>query len=159
VAGKAAGRPAAESPRYQPEFKASEAEPVAKPETKPAAVVVAKPAAKPETRPATAVTPEPKKTGTSASAPPAQKYEPEFKVGENEAKRPVSVSSSYTRISDAKRALKEKKLSKDEFKKVMDLLEKDKKKEIDQAKRDLKADKINKKEYKDRVDAIEKKYK
>ncbi len=140
---KVTNMPAAESPYpYQPQFTTSEPKPVVKPETKPA----------------TAVTPEPRKTGTPASAPAAQKYEPEFKVSDPETRRPAA-GSSYTRISDAKKALNEKKISKDEYKKAVSRLESDMKKEIDQAKRDLKADKINKKEYKDRVEAIEKKYK
>lgn len=113
---------------------------------------------KPETKPATTETPEPLKTGTSASAPPVQEYEPEFKVGDTEAKRPA-VDSAYTKISDAKKAYKEKKLTKDEYKKVVGRLEIAMKHETDQAKRDLKADKLNKKEYKNRIAAIEKEYK
>ena len=113
---------------------------------------------KPETKPATTETPEPLKTGTSASAPPVQEYEPEFKVGDTEAKRPA-VDSAYTKISDAKKAYKEKKLTKDEYKKVVGRLEIAMKNETDQAKRDLKADKLNKKEYKNRIAAIEKEYK
>jgi phospholipid-binding lipoprotein MlaA len=113
---------------------------------------------KPETRPATTETPEPQKTGTSASAPPVQEYEPEFKVGDTEAKRPA-VGSAYTKISDARKAYKEKKLTKDEYKKVVGRLESAMKNETDQAKRDLKADKLDKIEYKNRIAAIEKEYK
>ena len=102
---------------------------------------------------------EPKKAGSIASAPPARKYEPEFKLGDSEASRPVAADGAYARISDARKALKDNKLSKDEYKKVVAQLETMMKKEIDQAKTDYKADKISKKEYKERVAAIEKKYK
>ena len=162
---KVASAPVVESPRYQPELKTGVAEPAAKPETKPAMVVETKPLAKPEAKPAAVVATKPivkpeTRPVTQATVPPAQKYEPEFKMGENQVKPPAgaSASSSYTRTSDARKALKDKKISKDEYKKIVDRLEKSMKQEIDQAKRDYKVDRINKKEYKDRVDAIEKKY-
>lgn len=135
--------PAVASPPYQPEFMTSET----------------KPAAKPATKPAAAVATEPKKAASTASAPPARQYEPEFKLGGSEASRPVAADGLYARISDAKKALKENKLGKDEYKKVVARLETVMKKEIDQAKTEYKADKISKKEYKDRVELIEKKYK
>lgn len=144
VVAKVAETPVTESPRpSQPEFTTSEA----------------KPAAKPATKPAVTVAPEPKKAGVSAAAPPARQYEPEFKVSDSGTKQPVTANSQYARISDAKQAYKEKKLSKDEYKKVISRLEDSMKQEIDQAKRDYKADKISKKEYRDRVALIEKKYK
>ena len=148
---KVANPPVAES-TYQPPFTISESKPVAKPVTS-----EPKPVVKPETKPAT-VNPEPRKTVAPVSAPAVQKYEPEFKVSDPETKRPSAVSS-YARISDAKKALNDKKINKDDYKQAVNRLENDMKKEIDQAKRDYKADKINKKEYKDRVEAIEKKYK
>ena len=152
VIAKVANPPVAES-TYQPPFTIGESKPTPKPVTS-----EPKPVVKPETKPATAVTPEPRKTVTPASAPAAQKYEPEFKASDPETKRPAA-GSSYTRISDAKKALNDKKISKDEYKQAVNRLENDMKKEIDQAKRDYKADKINKKEYKARVEIIEKKYK
>ncbi len=135
--------PAVASPPYQPEFMTSETKPAAKPATKPVATVAT----------------EPKKAASTASAPPARQYEPEFKLDDSEARRPVAADGLYARISDAKKALKENKLGKDEYKKVVARLETVMKKEIDQAKTEYKADKISKKEYKDRVELIEKKYK
>ena len=131
--------PATPSPPYQPEFTASET--------------------KPATKPVATVAPEPKKTGSTVSAPPARQYQPEFKLSDSEARRPVAADGAYARISDARKALKENKLSKNEYKKVVAQLETVMKKEIDQAKTDYKADKISKREYRDRVAAIEKKYK
>ena len=91
VATKMAGVPLAESPpQNQPEFTSGEA----KPTTKPAAVVV----------------PEPKKAGTSVSAPTARQPQPQLKASNSETKRPVAVESPYAKISDAKKAYKEKKL-------------------------------------------------
>ena len=80
-------------------------------------------------------------------------------MSDSEARRPVAADGPYSRISDARKALKENKLSKDEYKKAVAQLETAMKKEIDQAKTDYKADKISKREYRDRVAAIEKKYK
>ena len=157
VTAKATNPPVAS---YQPPFTISEPKPVVSPVERPAPKPVTsepKPVVKPETKPA-AVTPAPRTTVVSASAPVAQKYEPEFKASDPETKRPAT-GSSYTRISDAKKALNDKKIGKDEYKKAVSRLENEMDKEIDLAKRDYKAGKINKKEYKDRVDAIEKKYK
>ena len=151
---KIANQPAAELPAtYQPPFTVNESVPSAKPETS-----EPKPVVKPEMKPATVATPEPRRIVTPASAPAAQRYEPGFNLSNPETKRPVAVSS-YTRISDAKRAYNEKKISKDEYKQAVSRLEIEIKKEVDQAKHDYKTDKINRREYKDRVEAIEKKYK
>lgn len=140
VATMVAGVPLAESPpQNQPEFTSGEA----KPATKPAAVVA----------------PEPKKAGTSVSAPPARQPQSQLKASNSETKRPLMVESPYAKISDAKKAYKEKKLTKDEYKKIVERLESSMKTEISQAKTDYKADRISKKEYKERVSAIEKKYK
>ena len=99
--------------------------------------------------------PEPKTTTTPAQPPTYQK---EFATTKTEAPV-VNQPLAYVKISDAKKALKEKKISKDQYKKIVDGLEDSMKKEVSQAKSDYKADKITKKEYKDRIEAIEKKYK
>jgi len=136
VSAKATVKPAAEAPRqYQPEFTTS------------------------ESKPAASAAPEAKQAGTSASAPPSRQYQPEFKLSGSDAKQPVAAPSAYARISDAKKAYKEKKITKDEYKKIVDRLEGSMRKEIDLAKTDYKADRISKKEYRDRVALIEKKYK
>ena len=101
------------------------------------------------------VAPETQDVGMSTAA----LYQPEFEIGDSETKRSKEAVSPYTRISDAKKAYKEKKLGKDEYKKIVNRLEDSMGKEIDQAKTDYKADKIGKKEYKTRVEAIERKYK
>jgi class 3 adenylate cyclase len=138
-----ASAPAVEAPRYQPEFKSIETEPVAKPETKPAA----------------SVAPDTKTAVKSAAAPPPRQFQQEFKLSGSEAGKPGVASSPYARISDARRALKENKLGRDEYKRVVARLETAMKTEIDQAKSDYKADRITRKEYRDRVGLIEKKYK
>ena len=148
---KVTNPPVAETP-YQPPFTISESKPAPKPVTS-----EPKPVVKPETK-LVAVNPEPRKTVAPVSAPAAQKYEQEFKASDPEIKRPA-MGGNYTRISDAKKALNDKKISKDEYKKAVSRLENEMDKEIDLVKRDYKADKINKKEYKDRVEIIEKKYK
>jgi class 3 adenylate cyclase len=127
---------AARPPQYQPEFTASEIKTAARP-----------------------VAPEPKKTVTSASAPLTKQNQPEFKNSDGVARRPVAVANPYPRISIAKKAYKDKKISKDEYKNIVERLETSMKTEIGEAKADYKSDRITKKEYKDRVDAIEKKYK
>ena len=94
---------------------------------------------------------------TPASTPPPV-YQKEFSSTRNEA--PVARQPGvYAKISDAKKAYKEKKITKDEYKKIVNGLEDSMKKEVNQAKTDYKADKISKKEYKDRVETIEQKYK
>ena len=97
--------------------------------------------------------PEPK------TAPPAPTYQKEFSPAKK-AEAPVARQPGiYTKISDAKKAYKEKKITKDEYKKIVNGLEDSMEQEIKQAKSDYKSDKISKKEYKDRVEVIEKKYK
>ena len=128
------------APAYQPEFTVH-AEP--KPATAPA---------KPVSRPAST-------SAATAKAAPASQYQPEFSLSKEPAARDAGGDPSSTRISDAKRAYKDKKLSKDQYKQIVDRLEKSMKQEVQQAKNDYKADRIGKKEYKDRIEQIEKQYK
>ena len=98
--------------------------------------------------------PEPKVTSTPAQP----SYQKEFVTTKSET--PVTNRPSiYTKISDAKKAYKDKRITKDEYKKIANDLENSMQQEIKQAKNDYKADKISKKEYRDRIEAIEKKYK
>lgn len=109
------------------------------------------------------------------------RYQPEFKVGERPESKVTSTPAqpsyqkefvttkselpvvhrpnTYSKISDAKKAYKDRKISKDEYKKIANDLENSMEQEIKQAKNDYKTEKISKKEYKDRIEAIEKKYK
>lgn len=99
--------------------------------------------------------PKPKAT-TPPTQPPS--YQKEFVTTKSETPV-VHRPSTYTKISDAKKAYKDKRITKDEYKKIANDLENSMEQEIKQAKIDYKADKISKKEYKDRIEAIEKKYK
>ncbi len=138
ISAKDAVKPVTGAPQYQPEFKTSESKPAA--------------------RPATAI-PATKTAGVPAPTATTRSYQSEFKLSDSEARQPAAMTSAYSRISDARKAYKEKKITKDEYKKIVDRLESDMKKEINLAKADYKADRISKKEYRDRVGLIEKKYK
>jgi hypothetical protein len=92
------------------------------------------------------------KTSALASAAPVQIYEPSSKVRKAAVNVPVTEGLAYARISDAKRAYKEKQISKSEYKKTVESLEDAMKREIEQAKNDLRLDEV-KKEYKARVNA------
>jgi class 3 adenylate cyclase len=96
----------------------------------------------------------PAKPATVQPAPAATASAPQYQQEFNLPK-----PQTYTRISDAKRAYKDGRLGKDEYKKIVNQLENQMDREIDQAKRDYKGKKIDKKTYKDRIAAIEKKYK
>jgi class 3 adenylate cyclase len=110
-------------------------------------------------RPATASGSATAAKPVAATAP--RQYQPEFTLGKGAppATTPAPAGQTYARISDAKRAYKEEKIGKDQYKRIVAGLEHQMSQEIDQARRDYKAEKIGKKEYRDRVEAIEKKYK
>lgn len=93
---------------------------------------------------------------TTPAKPPT--YQKEFVTTKSET-AVVNRVSTYTKISDAKKAYKDRKITKAEYKKIANDLKNSMEQDIKQAKNDYKADKITKKEYKDRVVAIEKKYK
>lgn len=120
---------ASDPPRYQPEFEM---------DAKPAASA---PAAKP----------------APVHSTPAPHYQPEFTVTTTD--KAAAAAPAYTRISDAKKAYKDEKITKDEYKRIVNRLEDQMDRDIDQAKRDYKAGKIDKKAYKERVSNIEKQYK
>jgi adenylate cyclase len=148
-------------PALMTRFAASTPAVSAKPE--PAAVT---PPAVRESKPApVAVARTDRKPAAPPAAPAAKQYQPEFNLNKSSAAQKPDVVAgnaaglAYARISDAKKAYKDKKISKDEYRKIAKLLEKQMDSEIDQAKRDYKADKISKKEYKERVSQIEKQYK
>lgn len=100
--------------------------------------------------------PEPKTAPPAPAQPPS--YQKEFATTKSETPA-VNRPSTYTKIGDAKKAYKDKKITKDEYKKIVNSLENSMEQEVKQAKSDFKSDKISKKEYKDRIEAIEKKYK
>jgi adenylate cyclase len=107
---------------------------------------------KPARRPANA-------SGAAAKAAPTDRYQPEFSLSKSDATPDSAGSLSYARISDAKRAYKDKKISKDQYKKIVNSLESAMEQEIQQVKVDYKANKISKQEYRDRIDRIETQYK
>lgn len=75
------------------------------------------------------------------------------------APAPIAVPASpYPSITAAKRAYKEKKITKDEFKRIEDTLEKTMESEKDQAKRDYKEGNLTTLQYKLLVEQIERKY-
>jgi class 3 adenylate cyclase len=93
------------------------------------------------------------------SEPATGESRPHTRPMGNAARQSAAGDNQYTRISDARRAFRDNKISRPEYRKIVDRLEEDKAREINQAKRDLKADRISRKEYRDRVDQIERKYK
>jgi len=155
--------PAAQS-QYQPEFRLSDSKPASVPETKPAPPpekkpVEKKPADKPVAKPASTAT----VVSTPPAPPPAPRYQPEFDIKKDgpavAATSGATLAQGITRLSEVKKAYKEEKISKDDYKRAVQRIKKQIEQEVDQAKRDYKSDKITKKEYKDRIEAIEKKYK
>ena len=64
----------------------------------------------------------------------------------------------YASVTEAKKAYKEKQISKDEYKRTLKRIETQRERDIDEAKRDYKAHKLTKAEYKQRVKEIEKQY-
>lgn len=137
---------------YQPEFKLTEPKPASSPAPKPAPLPD-----KPVAKPASAAAPV--KQETPAPPPAAPHYQPEFDIKKDSPPSPKAIAQGINRLSEAKKALKDDKISKDDYKRAVQRIEKQIEQEIDQAKRDYKSDRINKKQYKDRIEAIEKKYK
>lgn len=101
---------------------------------------------------------EPRPEPKIATTPAQPTYQKEFVTTKSETPV-VHRPSIYTKISDAKKAYKDKRITKDEYKKIANDLENSMVQEVKQAKNDYKSDKITKKEYRDRIEAIEKKYK
>jgi class 3 adenylate cyclase len=64
----------------------------------------------------------------------------------------------YARISDAKAAFRDKRISKEELRRIISRIENAKAREIDQAKRDYRAKRLTKEEFRARVEEIEKRY-
>jgi len=151
--------PAAQ-PAFQPEFKLAESAP--KPEPK---VVEAKPEPKPPPKPV--AKPEPRKPAPrpvvqqarTPPPPPPARYQPEFDLKAEVPTKGPAYAARITRLSEAKQAYKDERISKDDYKltvkRIKELIAKD----VDQVKRDYRSDKISRKEYKDRVEAIEARYK
>lgn len=94
-----------------------------------------------------------------ASPPAAPRYQQEFQLSKAADRPAAGADLSYSHISDIKKALKDKRISKDQYKRALAALEKQMDAEKDQVKRDYKADKIDRKEYKKQLDAIDRKYK
>jgi hypothetical protein len=146
---------AVEAPRYQPEFKLRESKPAAAPAPKP--VAASKPAGKkPEPKPAVK---QASAAATVAPPPAPPRYQPEFDLKKDSPPVGANLAAAITSLGEAKKAYKEERISKDDYKHAVARIEKQMEQEVDQAKRDYKGDKISKKEYKDRIEAIEKKYK
>ena len=98
-------------------------------------------------------------TSRQSNGPAARtQYEPEFDLKKDAPPTSPDVVLSIARLSEAKKAYKEDRISKDDYRHAVDRIEKQMDKELDQAKRDYKSDKITRKEYKERVEAIRKKY-
>jgi class 3 adenylate cyclase len=116
---------------YQPEFTASDTRP---------------PVSAPPPRAALAPPP----------APPPRRYQEEFTLSKSEPAVPPG--AAYTRISDAKRAYKDDKLSKSEYRHIVNRLEDTMEREIDLAKRDYKAERISRDQLKQRIIEIKRRY-
>jgi len=152
-----------EEPKYQSEFKVQEPVPVSKPEPKPAPKPVQKrPEPKPVVKQATAprpAKPVPAPKPAPAAAPaPVKKYEPEFDLVQNKPLTGPALARTFTRVSDAKQAYRDEKISKNDYKEAVARIRKLIERDIDEAKRDYKSDRISRKEYRHRIEEIEKKY-
>jgi len=137
-------------PEPKPVPKMAEPRPVPKPTPKPAP----KPVARPEPKPA------PKPVVQNAKTTTPARYEKEFDLKSDAPPPTVGVlADRVTRLSEAKRAYKDDRMTKDEYKRAVARIKGLIQKEVDDAKRDYKSDRISRKEYKDRIEAIEARYK
>jgi class 3 adenylate cyclase len=91
------------------------------------------------------VVPEPPPAAETRAPPP-------------ESWAPVALGPQYTRLSEARRALKENKLDRTEYRRAVTAIESSRDREINLVRRDLSAGHITKAEYKARVEEIVKRY-
>jgi class 3 adenylate cyclase len=148
---QAAHRPAVEAVAPVPAAKPEQPAVAEVPRPAPAVAAVAPPPLPAAKAPSPSPAPVPKPVAAPAPAPkPAVKAPPAVPA---EPPRP-----EYTRIADAKKAYKAEKITKEEYRRIVERIKIAMRREIDEAKRDYRAKRITKPEYRARIDEIEKRH-